>query len=199
MSRNYQSKWRYLSGRILIPDEAIHRDEPVLVHISDTPRMTFRAIEEMVQVIRPEYIVHTGDLVDNLKLELFPGQARQYGIQVQVMLRIINMAEKLGVIALGNHDLPTLKNQETDRLWIREGVIRETIGGGRFIISHVYPGGEAGAFSLFGHDGTVGQGPRELNGIFNIHVILLRSGRVLKLDYPWDTDEQRLLKRKIGL
>lgn len=199
MARNYQSKWRYLRGRILIPDEAIHRSEPVLLHISDTTRMIFGAIEELVHVVQPEYIVHTGDLVDNLKLEIIPGLARQYRVQVQAMLRIVGMAKKRGVIILGNHDLPSLKNRESARMMIRDGVVRETIEGSRFIISHGYSGGEPGAYSLYGHDDTVGQGPLELNGIFHIHVILLRSGKILKLDYPWGTEEQRLLKRKIGL
>jgi hypothetical protein len=57
---------------------SIHRPEdllndvkgPVLLHISDTPSEIYPFIFKIIDVLKPKYIIHTGDLADNVKLEI---------------------------------------------------------------------------------------------------------------------------------
>jgi predicted MPP superfamily phosphohydrolase len=196
---DYQSIWHYIRGRILVPDEIIKREEKILLHISDTPHTIFKAIDELIEMIQPEYIVHTGDLVDNLKLEIYPGLKIQYEKDVEDILRIISKSRIRSYIALGNHDLETLVDRSGEKLSINKDMIEENIEGHMISINHYFQPDSNGEIFLYGHDAHQSNQDCDLNGIFHIHVIFLKSMRVVRLKYPWGTKDQRMLKRKIGI
>ncbi len=196
---DYQSIWRYIRGRILVSDEITKRDEKILLHISDTPHTTFKPIDELIETIQPEYIVHTGDLVDNLKLEIYPNLKIQYVKDVEEILRIVNKSKIKSYISLGNHDLESLTDRSNEKLIINKSMTEEDIEGHLVSMSHHYRSDSNGEIFLFGHDGHQAEKKHELNGIYHIHVIFLESMRIVRLKYPWGTQDQRMLKRKIGL
>jgi|LGOV01.1.fsa_nt_gb hypothetical protein len=195
----YNSIWRYLLGRIRIPDEVINRDEQIIMHISDTPRVIFKALDEIVGVIQPEYIVHTGDLVDNLKLEIFGGLEKVYLDRVEEIIQIVGKSKIKGYIALGNHDLDKIMSYSDNTLEITKGCHTISIGDINVAYDHYYTSDSGADFFLYGHDGYVSSHGNELNGIIAINIIFLKSNRIVTMDYPWGTYEQRMVKRKIGM
>lgn len=196
---NYDSMLRYIIGKIRIPDEVIFREEPIVLHITDTPKVIFKSIKDLVNIIHPEYIIHTGDLVDNLKLESYKGLEPLYEKAVSDIINIVKSSEIKGYIVLGNHDLQKVKTHETEKLVVFDKAQELNIEGVNIKLSHKYNSGYDGDFYLFGHDDTRPIASNELNGIHSIYVIFLKSKKVVRLGYPWGTQDQRLLKKSIGL
>jgi predicted phosphodiesterase len=195
----YDTILRYIRGRIRIPDEVINRDEPILLHISDTPRVIFNSLAEMIDIIQPEYIIHTGDLVDNLKLELFPNLALQYQKKVKKIIKIIKCSKVMSYIALGNHDQMEVENFADDKLHVSQNKTKVMIEGLTIAFNHRYVSGNETDFFLYGHDETISDQANELNGIKKIYVIFLHSKKIIEMDYPWGTDEQRMRITSIGM
>ena len=51
---------------------------PVLLHISDTPSEIYPYIFKIIDILKPQYIFHTGDLADNVKLEINKDRIKGY-------------------------------------------------------------------------------------------------------------------------
>ncbi|MDA3901670.1 MAG: metallophosphoesterase [Spirochaetes bacterium] len=81
------------------------RTTPVLIHISDTPDHIYKYIFQIISSVRPEFVVHTGDVVDNTKLE---SQEHLSGEYSRIVSSFINKLETItnGTVVLtpGNHD-----------------------------------------------------------------------------------------------
>ena len=56
-------------GRVHLPEELKQTDEIILLHISDTPESIYPYLFKLIDNLAPDLIIHTGDLVDNFKLE----------------------------------------------------------------------------------------------------------------------------------
>ena len=41
---------------------------PILLHISDTPDDIYNYIFRLINILKPQFVIHTGDLADNIKL-----------------------------------------------------------------------------------------------------------------------------------
>ena len=92
-------------GRIRVPKCLKERTEEVVLHISDTPYSIFPALSNLVLTLKPEYIIHTGDLVDNIKLELYPKSLNRYKMYIKNLMKIMQKPFVKGIyISLGNHD-----------------------------------------------------------------------------------------------
>ena len=52
-----------ISGKIYIPEELQEHNERILIHISDTPVCLYPQLKRLIETIKPEYIIHTGDIV----------------------------------------------------------------------------------------------------------------------------------------
>ncbi|HHI00115.1 MAG TPA: metallophosphoesterase, partial [Thermococcus litoralis] len=50
-----------------LPKELLESGEAKIMHISDTPDNIYPFILNLIEKSRPDYIIHTGDLVDNIK------------------------------------------------------------------------------------------------------------------------------------
>jgi predicted phosphodiesterase len=196
----------YMIGRV---PANLHEDElrgKKLLHISDTPSSFYRELARLISVLKPDYIVHTGDLVDNIKLELFPGSLWRYERDVQ---RLITLLEQSGAdqiyIALGNHDdFYTVEKYSKRSHIIKKSKITQ-IEGKEFAIAHD-PADilkKPAAYNLFGHNLSQKNGFTEerlyLNGISSINLIELNSMQYHNYPYPAGTDDDRLGRGKIGL
>jgi predicted MPP superfamily phosphohydrolase len=196
----------YLIGRV--PAE-LHENEikgKRLLHISDTPDSFFDELSRLIKILQPDYIIHTGDLVDNIKLEIYPGSVDRYRQQVKKLITQLEASSAQGIyMVMGNHD----NLEEVQKLCSRSHILAEAkivnIEGTTFALAHnaaQLPGLPA-PFCLFGHNLKQKSGYADgrvfLNGISNIHLIELESLQYYSYPYPAGTDNDRLGKGKIGL
>lgn len=185
-------------NRYKLPAEFHNSDELKIMHISDTPEIIYSHIYKMLSHSRPDVIIHTGDLVDNLKLES-EGERLILAYQKK-SAEFINNLEKLTSARIiyipGNHDdLDIIKaNKERSEVF-DEGSILE-LAGVKIGLAH-YPENlpNAADINLYGHSKENFEGNNKyLNGILNINYILLPSKDDYRISYPWIVDQGRQYK-----
>jgi predicted MPP superfamily phosphohydrolase len=196
----------YMIGRV---PANLHESEisgKRLLHISDTPSAIFSELSRIIKILKPDYIVHTGDLVDNIKLELFPGSLSRYEKEAKKLLSIMEQpcVQKI-YVALGNHDDAETLKKISKRIHIIKGSEIVHIEGAEFAIAHD-PADilkSPASFNLFGHNLTQKSGFSEgrlyLNGITSINLVELDTMRYYSYPYPAETDNHRLRRGRIGL
>ncbi|NYB73268.1 metallophosphoesterase [Sedimentibacter hydroxybenzoicus DSM 7310] len=179
---------------------------PILLHISDTPVDIYSYIYRIVDILKPQYIIHTGDMADNIKLEIYKNRIDCYFKGIKRFIERLEKNEFTKIYyVLGNHDDYKTVSQLT-----KKGTILEddtlTINGCNISVSHYYKDNSYNNidFNLYGHsfepahyneNGTIG-----LNGLLNINIIDLSDKRVFHLEYPVNTNVSRGMKlKRIGL
>lgn len=195
-----------LLGRINVDQELMDTHKTVLLHISDTPSIIYPEIKRVIRLIRPDYIVHTGDIADNIKLGLHQSYMARYKHEAKKILDILDTAKAKGIyLSLGNHDNLDFISNNSNRINVVEDKMLLSIGDKTFAISHYSESLmdlDADVY-LYGHDLSIKSQTIDskiyLNGISAIHIIDLETLEVIKLDYPADTDNERLKRRKIKL
>ena len=195
-------------GRIRVPKCLKERTEEVVLHISDTPYSIFPALSNLVLTLKPEYIIHTGDLVDNIKLELYPKSLNRYKMYIKNLMKIMQKPFVKGIyISLGNHDdIEAISEYKKIDNRITAGIEPNCIKLGDKIIQYAHYlealKDTPNSYGLYGHDLSVKDEISEnsiyLNGIKTINIIMLKSGTIYKLQYPIGTDDARLKKGRIG-
>lgn len=180
-----------------LPATLLAAPGPRLLHVSDTPAVIYPALFALIARLQPEVLVHTGDLVDQLKLEqrsfLLPLYEEQAG-------RFIARLEELPIghiyLVPGNHDDPTVLARYSHRSRIVPGGSVLAFSSFRVGLAHGPERVPAGAdFLLYGHspeEPPVKRG-RPLSGLAAMHV-LLSTGQVYSLPYPPGTDAARRAK-----
>lgn len=204
--------WDLLLGRAPLDEAKRFATEggPVLLHLSDTPSQIYPELRRVIAAVRPTYIVHTGDLVDNLKLELRPSLARRYDHELKQLRAIADGSGARRVIfVLGNHDSPESPSLKPGPVELISEGGHETLEGREIFFSHYPPAGERlaaipeGGFWLYGHDPSAPSrresGRTALNGLEAMHVINLSSGRYIAVAYPNGTDRARTMPARIGI
>lgn len=192
-------------GKIIIPKELINND-PKVLHISDTPSFIYSEIARLIKKINPEYIIHTGDISDDIKLELFPWKKDIYNSNIIKLSKKINSDEKCKLfISVGNHDDKELLINAFGETSVFDGANIIQIDNLTFSFSHyiedILP--LDSNFYLFGHSGyrlsSIENGKFYLSGIQAINIINLRTLKITSLKYPLGTDDSRQRKIKVGL
>ncbi|MGM0396336.1 MAG: metallophosphoesterase [Bacillota bacterium] len=193
-------------GRVIIDPKLTESAGSKLLHISDTPSSIYPEIKRIVKVLKPDYIIHTGDIADNLKLELYPSYLSRYRHEARKILEILNSSSaKRVIISLGNHDDPEFVKENAGRIEIIEEMKLISINDVKFAVSHYseYLTDVDADFYLFGHDLSINSqvvgDKKYLNGISAIHLIDLHSLHVEEIGYPLVTDSERLKRRKTKL
>ncbi|EFQ24436.1 metallophosphoesterase family protein [Aminomonas paucivorans] len=173
-----------------------------LLHVSDTPSSTYGYLRRVLQRIRPLWLVHTGDVADEIKLELWPNSRDCYRDRVRKLARILREEDVPCIVAAGNHDDPEiLEDLLPCRRIIRRGETLD-LGPLRIRLGHYYRdvAAEPEAVNLFGHDLTRRSGEENgrlyLNGLEHMHLVDLVSREVTRLPYPGGTDDERMLRRR---
>jgi len=193
-------------GSVYLSNTLLNNCEPKVLHISDTPTVFYSSLARIINKLEPQYIIHTGDLVDNIKLSIYPNRLDEYQQGVSSLLNILENSRAQEIyITLGNHDhLNTVENTaKRSTIITNHRVIN--IGNSQFKVSHYYEDlyNSSVKFNLFGHDisihNSLHNGKFFLNGIENINIITLNSGQIFTLPYPLGTNDARLGKFKIGM
>lgn len=186
-------------------DEFQVAEGTLLMHISDTPLDTLPYVKKAIQKINPQYIVHTGDMIDNIKLEIQPKHINEYHRGLKIVVKTLESSSDAQLFyAIGNHDDEKLLKKTINRGTIlQEGTIQ--LENYSFYINHYFIEEAPPAdFYLYGHSPVPGHHQRNhqigLNGILNINIINLTTQDIIHLDYPLGTNRLRRMERgKIGL
>lgn len=193
--------------RVYLPPELRSRLESeggtLLVHVSDTPWEIYPFVRRLLRQVRPDFVVHTGDMVDDVKLEHDGDKRERWHSRTRQLLHILEGEGTRQVYVVpGNHDDRDLLATTASRARIVDpGPV--SIGGRTFYLDHYGPeGGARGEFDLYGHNRHPPTMRTDsgmlLNGLSAASVIDLSRGRVYSVDYPMDTDRYRLLERSGG-
>ena len=185
-----------------------------LLHVSDTPSSFYADLGRIAEAIRPRFIVHTGDLADEIKLRSRSPDARLYASRVQSLVSVLlaTSAERIFLV-MGNHDdfavVRALSAGFAGRLQAFERYARMELEGVRIAAAHRPEdlwkclSQDPADFGLYGHDTSVlppdADGRQDLNGNVKIRVLDLDSRAVHSFDYPSAVHDARQKKRKIGL
>lgn len=178
-----------------------------LLHVSDTPATFYGDLKRLVKFLRPSCLVHTGDLVDDVKLAIRPGSAWLFRERLVSLFRAIESVPLESVaIACGNHDIPEAIRMAAPDCMLFEGGGRVRMCGIDLALGHSIDelSSPPADYNLYGHDITpppvCGEG-LFLNGVMGINVIGLDgiAGIVETLQYPSYVNEARRCIRKMGL
>ncbi len=173
--------------------EAISLGGNCLLHISDTASRDFPAVEALIQALEPRMILHTGDMVDEVKVGRMPEVREEYIGKLGVISAILNATDAELVIVPGNNDLPS----EIGRLMPRAQVMRKNsvieIDGVECRVGHqvgsmtfdkrwcFYGHGYTGdSFSPEDNDAAVHM---RLNGCETYHVCSLTDGKCISVSH----------------
>ena len=207
MGRN---TWLLLYRRLVLglslPVNAEELRGKVALHFSDTPSTFYGVMKRLIHFLEPQCIIHTGDLADDIKLELRPGELPLYRRKLMELESAFSSVQKSRIVLVtGNHD-----HEESVREFFPESFVIRKSGrinmcGLDLNLSHEPEALRTpyGRFNLFGHVPASEESPREgqlfLNGLHAIHVLRVDTGEVLALEYPGYVNDARLNKRRIGL
>ncbi|PAB56815.1 metallophosphoesterase [Anaeromicrobium sediminis] len=202
---NIKKIFSHIIGNIYIPKYILHINDPILLHISDTPTILYGPIKRLIHEINPTYIVHTGDLVDNIKLEIYPSKIASYSSSLPKLINILESSKALEVyIGLGNHDKKEVVQNLCNRSILIDSCSKVNIRGISMNIGH-FPKRVAlnpTTFNLFGHSVEIKTHEKNghifLNGITGINIINLNTLDVHILSYPYGTDDIRMRRSRIG-
>ncbi|MFA4663027.1 metallophosphoesterase [Pyrococcus kukulkanii] len=186
-----------LKRRIRIPED-IKKAQKKIVHISDTPESIYGFLEKLFKEIQPNIVIHTGDLVDNIKLERKPWLREEYRGKLVVLKQVLSRTERLYLIP-GNEDDKEIIREvfQNSAIIVEPGTILE-IWGKRIGVGHE-PEDVTNInadFLLYGHDPKKTFG---LNGILSINVITYPDWRVFRIPYPPGTNFDRGYRMLRGL
>ncbi|MCD6525163.1 MAG: metallophosphoesterase [Thermococcus sp.] len=165
-------------------------DETLIMHIGDTPESVYRFLERLIDELQPDVIIHTGDLVDNVKLERRPELKPAYEAGLRKLARILKGSGAKLYIVPGNEDCKKLLQEFFGDNVVEPGSIVE-IEGKTFALGHSWRdvANKEADFKLYGHNFKVI--PSGLNAVLGINFIFLPSGRTVRVDYPVGTDTAR--------
>ncbi|QTX31422.1 metallophosphoesterase [Aminithiophilus ramosus] len=176
--------------------------EGLVVHLADTPSCSYRYLRRLLRRLRPDWIVHTGDLVDDVKLGLYPQLEKLYAERLSRLLDILEEGPSQVILVMGNHDAASRVRARARSSQILTEPANLTLGRLSLRVAHGPEGimTDPQPMNLFGHDLTLRSGMREeklfLNGIEGIHLICPTTGLFRRLRYPIGTDDSRLLRRR---
>lgn len=191
-------------GAVYVPEYLTGRPGEFLLHVSDTPSSFFPDLNRIIAKVRPAWVVHTGDLVDQVKLGLYPSLISSYRDRIPRLSAILDRGARKGdfqvIISLGNHDDPPTVEEFFPNCHIIDSVGSFSVHGWSFTASHYSAliSRTKDGIGLFGHDLTSIEGVG-LNGIRSVNLFSLETGDIYGIPYPGYIDDQRQLKRRIGL
>lgn len=209
MNKIKKMLWQML-GRVILDEAILQVKGPTILHISDTPTSFYPELNRLLGILKPNCIIHTGDLADDLKLQLRPSLLRNYEHALIRLMQIMNQssAEKI-ILTLGNHDNLDLVKEHAGRAVVYEDAVTENFHGKTISIAHYHEAAcrssksKISDFYLYGHNLSLkSQRTNEvyyLNGIEAMHLIDLSTGDVFEIMYPSGTDSARLNRKRMRL
>jgi len=183
-----------------LPEILLDNNEHKIMHISDTPDNIYPFILNLIEKVRPEYIIHTGDLVDNIKLERRPELKDRYESSLKKLLSILeNSGAGIYIVPGNEDDIEILRRNIRISKIVSPGSVVE-IEGVKLALGHDYRDVvkiDGVDLKLYGHNFRVI--PGGINGIRGINFIFLPSKKIVSVKYPAGTDFERGYRLVRGL
>ena len=121
---------------IQIPDEAIDAKEFKVLHIGDTHGGTYPFYKQLIRLVKPDVIIHTGDTADEDKVSWDTAAHEPYCRKVAVLAEILKEADCPVYWVPGNNDLPDRVAEIAPFFRILEPDSVVEIEGQRFCLTH---------------------------------------------------------------
>ncbi len=143
---------------IQIPDEAIDSKEFKVLHIGDTHGATYPFYRQLIRLVKPDVIIHTGDTADEDKVSWDTSAWDSYCQKVSTLADILKEADCPVYWVPGNNDLPDKVAEIAPFFQIVEPDSVIEIEGQRFCLTHSREQitKEADIY-LYGHGTTFGE------------------------------------------
>jgi len=187
-------------NRVYIPEEVLQIERPIVMHISDTPEEIYPYLYQVINIIQPEYLIHTGDLVDNIKLEIVPGFEPEYLKSLEGFIENLEAMDLQKIYYIsGNHDqTDKIKDLTNKGVVMEQGTIQ--LEGISFYLNHFYTADKPETdYYLYGHsfEPKSHQEGEELrlNGLEAMSVISLKNREMKSLPYPLGTNGFRKMEQ----
>ena len=198
-----KKEWYYLRGKIYLEKDAFPKLGTRILHISDKPSQFYPELGKLIKRLEPDYIIHTGDLADNIKLEHSKVSLARYHREVKRLKNLLSGDQIKGVyIALGNHDDSKFIFTHFSDFKITDSFETLEMSGLKIVFSHYIDqllDVNADIF-LYGHDLDYEKRPdKYLNGLNAINVIDLNPFQVHRINYPLGVDHARLHRSHFGI
>ncbi|MBE0449730.1 MAG: metallophosphoesterase [Clostridia bacterium] len=190
-----------LLEKIIIPPELKSNDSIKLVHLTDTPSQIYKEIKRLLESIHPDYVIHTGDICDDIKLGHSPKKIDLYDKKIAHLAQLMEgFKDTKFYFVMGNHDdYSTLKKYFPEAfIFDRPTLIENEFG--LFCVAHEFKDIKdiKADYYLFGHDMTqktiVLEGQLLLNGLEHIYVLKGNPVQIITIEYPYSTDAIRQKK-----
>lgn len=137
---------------ISIPDEAIDSTEFKVLHIGDTHGATYPFYRQLVRLVKPNVIIHTGDTADEDKVSWDTSAWDSYCQKVSSMADILKEANCPVYWVPGNNDLPDKVKELAPFFQITEPDTVVEIQGHTFCLAHSRDQiTQTADFCLYGH------------------------------------------------
>lgn len=186
----------FLAEGVEIPEEVKNAKTGKILHISDTRSSAYPYIEKLIQEIKPNIIIHTGDFVDEVKAGRMFNAEPEYTQGVKRMAQILQNsgAEKIYAVP-GNNDIEAVLRRELDFAEVVKPNTVVDIGGISCTLGHIcYETTTPAEWSFYGH-GTTGEtwspdkndlqnGTCRFNICWGISVILLPERKQFRFSSP---------------
>jgi len=191
----------YVFKGYYVPPEIENTSEKIIMHCSDTPSYVYTSLLRLIMTLKPEVIIHTGDLVDDVKLEFSPEMLTHYKNKA---VSFLNALEKTGTekiyVVPGNHDDQKILKKSNKSVSVVSCGSVVNYKDFRIGVAHNLKDLPCSAdYSLYGHKLEEGEAsPFILNGVNNINIILYPSKRLYRLPYPLGTNVERGYDFKIN-
>lgn len=181
---------------------------PWILHISDTLTRTYPSVRAMVEALRPELVIHTGDMADECKVGRRPEDLPAYQTHVRSLMEgLCAHAGEVWVVPGNNDDPEFLRSLPGIRV-ITPGS-RVEVFGVRLALSHFqFEWIDGVDFALYGHGPTqdihdpadnLPGGVQYLNGINQATLIEARTKAYCALPYCFgDSKPRRILLARHG-
>jgi predicted phosphodiesterase len=186
---------KLLCSEIYMPKELLCSAQFKVLHLSDTPSPIYPALVKMLAEIKPDVIVHTGDIADDIKLGDNPGCRDRYIQAAGPFIRQLAQSTPRLYIVPGNHDsIQFIRSAVPPGEILQPGSVINIEGRSFGAAHYVSDLPEEAKYKLYGHNDAIPENSGSamyLNGVTGISVILLPSGEVFNLKYPCGTNRYR--------
>ena len=91
---------------IVLPEGIAEIRGKKVLHIGDTFSRWYPYYRKLIAMVKPDIILHTGDMADEVKVRRIPGTEYEYITKIKVLLDIMKDSGARLIIVPGNNDLP---------------------------------------------------------------------------------------------
>ena len=185
----------YFRSTQLPPEVKYHKNRKgkILLHIGDIPWKSYPYIMKMIRQIKPDILVHTGDMVDNRKVRRKPEDIPYYKKQAPKLIECMEKYAEEVYIVLGNNDIEDFLTENVTKTKIVKSNTIINKEGIDFLLSHAVMdiNGEAKIY-LYGHGPTGDNhsfdedGKYYCNAFFAPTVVFMDEARCIRLRHHSD-------------